>query len=40
MSKKQQRVGMLMSLSNTLGDIEVDAENQTTEILQSNMTRI
>ena len=27
----------MISLSNTIGDIEADAENQTTEILQSNM---
>ena len=37
MSKKQQRVGMLISLKNTLRDIEHDAENQTAEILKSNM---
>ena len=38
MSIKQRRIGMLISLRDTLGDIEHDAENQTTEILKSNMT--
>ena len=37
MSIKQKRISMMISLSNTIGDIEADAENQTTEILQSNM---
>ena len=37
MSIKRNRISMLVSLSNTIGDIEADAENQTTEILQSNM---
>ena len=37
MNKKQQRISMLISLSNTIGDIGADAENQTAEILQSNM---
>ncbi|NRA76707.1 MAG: hypothetical protein HRU18_00745 [Pseudoalteromonas sp.] len=37
MSKKSDRIGMLISLKNTLGDIEHDAENQTAEILKSNM---
>ena len=37
MSKKSQRIGILVSLKNTLGDIECDAENQTAEILKSNM---
>lgn len=37
MNKKQQRIGMLIALKDTLGDIQHDAENQTTEILKSNM---
>ena len=37
MSIKQKRLGMLASLNNSLRDIEADAENQTVEILQSNM---
>lgn len=37
MSIKKQRIGMLISLRDTLGDIEHDAENQTTEVLKSNM---
>jgi hypothetical protein len=37
MSIKQKRISMLVSLSNTIGDIEADVENQTAEILQSNM---
>ena len=38
MSIKQKRISMLVALSNTIGDIEADAENQTTEILKSNMS--
>jgi len=37
MSIKRKRIGMLASLRETLGNIEHDAENQTTEILKSNM---
>ena len=37
MSIKKQRIGMLISLRDTLDYIEHDAENQTTEVLKSNM---
>ena len=37
MSIKQKRIGMLISLKNSLGDIEADVKNQTPEILESNM---
>jgi len=37
MSKKSQRIGMLISLKSSLGDIEADAENQGAKTLKSNM---
>ncbi len=37
MSIKNKRIGMLASLNNTLRDIEADAENQSPEMLASNM---
>ena len=40
MSIKQKRINMLVTLSNTIGDIEADAENQTPSILKSNMVLV
>ena len=37
MSIRKERIGMLVSLKSTLGDIEHDAENQDEITLKSNM---
>jgi len=37
MSKKSERIGMLIAVKDGLGAIEFDAENQDTEQLKSNM---
>ena len=37
MSIRQKRIGMLISLKSSLGDVQADVKNQTPEILESNM---
>ena len=38
MSKKQQKINMLIHIHNSITDIEGDAENQTPESIKKNMS--
>lgn len=38
MSKKQQKINMLVQIHKSINDIESDAENQTAESIKKNMS--